>query len=1064
MRLNISAWAIRQPMPSIVMFVVLCLMGLFAFRTLPITKFPNIDVPVVSVTITQSGAAPSELETQVTKRVEDALAGITGVKNMISTINDGSSVTAVEFRLEVNTDRALNDVKDAIAKIRADLPRNIDEPVVQRIEVEGQPIVTYAVAAPARTLEELSWHVDDVVKRELQGAKGVGRVSRIGGVNREIKITLDPDRLSSLGITAGEVNRQLRATSVDLAGGRSEIGGIEQSIRTLASSRTLDELAATRIVIAGKREVRLGDLGTVTDSIEEPRSFARLDGSTPVVAASIYRSKGASEYDVKTVVEKRMADLSKRNPGFTYTIIDDAAAYTYGNYKAAMATLVEGALLAVIVVLIFLRDWRATVITAIALPLSIIPTFWALDALGFSLNLVSLLAITLATGILVDDAIVEIENIVRHMRMGKSPYRAALEAADEIGLAVIAITFTIVAVFAPVSFMGGIAGQYFKQFGLTVAVAVLFSLLVARLITPMMAAYFMRPHPHVEARDGRLMRAYTRLLAATIRHPWLTMACGIGIFAASIWSVGLLPTGFIPPEDSARIVMAMELPPGSRLEDVRSKTDEVARSVRQIPEVDRVYVVGGSSPTGNLETRKSALYVKLVHKSQRSRKQKEIEREVSRRLADIPDLRAWYVNERGERELALTLASQDAAALDTVVAKLEAQMRQQPGFINVAAVAGIERPEIRVSPRFDESARLGVTTEQISEALRIATIGDVGPALARFSLPDRQIPIRVLFDESARGNQQRVESMTVLGSNGIAVPLTAVADITFGQGASSIERFNRERRVVVGTDLVGITTGQGAEIIESMPAITSMPASVRLLKTGDAEIQDEVFSGFARAMGLGIVLVLGVLVLLFGSVFLPITILLSLPLSIGGVIVALLVTHNPISMPVVIGILMLMGIVTKNAIMLVDFAIEEVARGVPKTEAIIDAGRKRARPIIMTTIAMAAGMLPSAYGVGDGGEFRAPMAIGVIGGLIASTMLSLVFVPSFYVIMDNFSQFMTRVFGRFVGPTDEPEEARPPGSAPAGQAAPHAGPAVEWPMPTIDTDPLPATTRRVAAE
>ena len=1101
MRMNISAWSIRQPMPSIVLFVVFCLMGWFSFKSLPITKFPNIDVPVISVTITQSGAAPAELETQVTKRVEDAVAGISGVKTLISNINDGNSVTAIEFRLEVNTDRALNDVKDAVAKIRADLPKSIDEPVIQRIEVEGQPIVTYAVSAPAKTLEELSWHVDDVLKRELQGAKGVGRVSRIGGVNREIKIALDPDRIAALGITAGEINRQLRSTSVDLTGGRSEVGGIEQSIRTLASSRTLDELANTRIVIAGKREVRLGDLGTISDSWEEPRSFARIDAETPVVAASIYRSKGASEYDVKTIAEKRIKALAAKNPDFTYTIIDDAAAYTYGNYKSAMSTLIEGAALAVVVVLVFLRDWRATIITAIALPLSIIPTFWAIDAMGFSLNLVSLLAITLATGILVDDAIVEIENIVRHMAMGKSPYRAALEAADEIGLAVIAITFTIVAVFAPVSFMGGIAGQYFKQFGLTVAVAVLFSLLVARLITPMMAAYFMRPHPHVEPRDGRLMRGYTRFLGVTTRHPFLTLLSGLAIFGVSIWSVSLLPTGFIPPEDSARIVMALELPPGSRLDDVRAKTDEVAKAVRKgIPEVDKVYIVGGSSPTGTLETRRASLYVKLVHKSKRARKQKAIEREVSRLIADIPDVRAWYVNDRGERELALTLASQDPKALDRVVAKVEAQMRQQPGFINVAAVAGIERPEIRLEPKFEEAARLGVTTEQISEAVRIATIGDVGPSLARFTLADRQIPIRVLFEEQARGQLQRIESMTVLGSNGIAVPLSTVAELSFGQGASSIERYNRERRVVVGTDLVGITTGQGAEIIEGLSAIKEMPANVRLLKTGDAEIQEEVFTGFARAMGLGMVLMLGVLVLLLGSVFMPLAILMSLPLSIGGVILGLLITSNPISMPVVIGILMLMGIVAKNAIMLVDFAVEEVARGVPRAEAIIDAGRKRARPIIMTTIAMVAGMLPSAYGIGDGGEFRAPMAIGVIGGLVVSTVLSLIFVPSFYVLMHDLALFMSRLLGRFVGPRDEPGEAAAahgraapeagapspapvaavvaaatsaasagsaPGMGHAGAAGPGAGNVIEWPMPHIDTDPLddePPPRRRVAAE
>ncbi|MGL4240352.1 MAG: efflux RND transporter permease subunit, partial [Beijerinckiaceae bacterium] len=523
MAVNFSAYSIRKPIPSILLFIVLCLMGVVSFMQLPVTRFPNIDVPVVSVAVTQSGAAPAELETQVAKRIEDTLAGVTGVKRLITTLNDGRSVTIVEFQLEVNVEKALNDVKDSVAKVRADLPRTVDEPIIEKIDVEGQAILTYAVASPGMTLEQLSWHVDDVVKRKLQGAKGVGRVTRIGGVEREIRITLQPDRLSALGITAADVNRQLRATNVDLAGGRGEIGGQEQTIRTLGGARSVDELSGTKIILPGGREVRLGELGEVTDVFEEPRAFARLNAETPVVTAAIYRAKGASDYDVKNVVLKRIAELEKENPNVTFTSIDDSVRYTYGNYKSAMTTLIEGALLAVVVVFIFLKDWRATLISCVALPLSIIPTFWAMDAMGFSLNLVSLLAITLVTGILVDDAIVEIENIVRHMRMGKSPYKAAMEAADEIGLAVIAITFTIVAIFAPVSFMGGVAGQYFKQFGLVVAAAVLFSLLVARLITPMMAAYLMKPSKHENETPGLLMRSYLRLLHATMLSRKVTL-------------------------------------------------------------------------------------------------------------------------------------------------------------------------------------------------------------------------------------------------------------------------------------------------------------------------------------------------------------------------------------------------------------------------------------------------------------------------------------------------------------------------------------------------------------
>jgi hydrophobic/amphiphilic exporter-1 (mainly G- bacteria), HAE1 family len=1019
MAVNFSAYSIRQPMPAILLFVVLCMLGFVSFSQLPVTKFPNIDVPVISVTVTQSGAAPAELETQVTKKIEDTLSGITGVKRLISTMTDGRSTTVVEFQLEVNVEKALNDAKDAVSKVRAELPRTVDEPLIEKIDVEGQAILTYAVASPSMTPEQLSWHVDDVVKRQLQGLKGVGRVTRIGGVDREIRITLDPARLAALGVTAADVNRQLRATNVDLAGGRGELGGQEQTIRTLGGARSLGELAATKIVLPGAREVRLSELGEITDVFEEPRSFARLNGDTPVVTAAIYRAKGASEYDVKNRVTKSFETLAVANPDVNYRLIDDAVRNTYGNYKSAMTTLIEGAILAVIVVFIFLKDWRATIISCVALPLSIIPTFWAMDVMGFSLNLVSLLAITLVTGILVDDAIVEIENIVRHMRMGKSPYRAAMEAADEIGLAVIAITMTIVAIFAPVSFMGGVAGQYFKQFGLVVAVAVLFSLLVARLITPMMAAYLMRPIKHVMEKDGWLMRAYLAFLRVTLRWRWITLLAGFGVFYVSIWSSSTLPTGFIPPDDSGRIVMALELPPGATLEAQRRKTDEAVRQIQELPEVQQVLIVGGSSPTGQRETRKASAYVQLKPKAERTRKQRQVEADVAAKLSNVPDLRSWYVNERGERELAVSLVGTNVANLQQVVASMEAALRQKPEFRNVAAIAGVERPEIIVTPRDEDAARFGITTDQISEAVRVATIGDVGPALAKYNAGDRLLPIRVQMQESARGDLRFVESMQITGGTGITVPLAAVANVSFGQGFSSIERYNRQRRVVVGTDLVGITTGQGLEQIMALPVMQKLPDGVSLLITGDAEIQGEVFAGFAKAMGLGLLIVFGVLVLLFGSIFHPITIMLSLPLSIGGVILALLVTNNPISMPVVIGILMLLGIVTKNAIMLVDFAVEAEATGVPRDEAILDAGRKRARPIIMTTIAMVAGMLPSAWGVGDGGEFRAPMAIGVIGGLLVSTVLSLVFVPSFYSIMDSISGFFGRVFSRFIGPNED---------------------------------------------
>ncbi len=1045
MQLNFSAWAIRNPVPPILLFAVLVLLGAISFMRLPVTKFPNIDIPVIAVQVTQGGATPAELETQVTKEIEDAVANITGVKHVQSTVTDGASVTAIEFRLEIDTDRAVNDVKDAIDKIRADLPRTVDEPIVSRIDVEGQSILSYAASSPGMTLEQLSWHVDDVVKRQLLGLKGVGKVERYGGVNREIRIQLDPDRLLAYGITAADVNRQVRSTNVDLGSGRGEVAGQEQAIRVLAGARRVETLAATKIDLNNGRQVRLSDLGKVTDDASEQRSFGRFNGE-PVVSFGIFRSKGASEMSVRDTVNKKLGELRTQYPDVKLTNIDDAVAYTAGNYRSAMETLIEGSILAVIVVFLFLKNMRATLISAIALPLAAIPTFAIMSMMGFSLNLVSLLAVTLVTGILVDDAIVEIENIVRHMNMGKSPYRAALEAADEIGLAVIAISLTIVAIFVPVSFMGGIAGQYFKQFGLTVASAVLISLLVARLITPMMAAYLLKPVPEKPHVDGMLMRAYTRFLRATLSVRYLTLVAGVALFSASIWATGMLPSGFIPQEDQSRVVVSAELPPGSTLAETRDKTDRMVEVLRAIPEVKSVFVLGGTSPTGQLEIRRAALTIQLVNKTERNRTQKDLEEVIALKLMDVPDSRAWFVNERGERELSFNMLSSDGDALTRSMSKLEGALRAVPGLRNVAAEAALDRPEILVVPKFDEAAKLGVSAEQISETIRVATIGDVEFNLAKFNAGDRQIPIRVQIEETARKDMKRIEQLRITSTTGKSIPLTAVADVTFSQGPSSITRYDRKRSAKIGTDLVpGLALSEARERFLKTVEEQKLPASVSLQAAGDAEIQDEVASGFITAMGTGLMLVLGVLILLFASVTQPITILLSLPLSFGGVVVGLLATNNAVTMPVYIGLLMLMGIVTKNAIMLVDFGVEKMKEGMERNDAIIDAGRKRARPIVMTTLAMVAGMLPSAMAVGEGGEFRAPMAIAVIGGLLVSTVLSLVFVPSFFTVMDDLGRAMQFLFGRFIGPTDEPD-TQPRETAVSNPVSSHASNPV-WPQP-----------------
>ena len=1020
MNWNVSAWSIRRPVPALVLFMVLLALGLVSFRQLPVTRFPNIDVPIVQVRISQQGAAPSELEVQVTKKIEDAIAGVNGVKHQTSAVTEGSSITSIEFRLEVNQDRALNDVKDAIARIRAELPRTIDEPIVSRIEIEGLPIVTYGARAPGKTPEELSWFVDDVVIRALQGVKGVSQIERFGGAQREIRIALDPDRLLAFGVTAGDINRQLRATNVDLAGGRGEIGGREQAIRTLAGKQSVADLAATMIALPKGRKVRLDQLGTVSDSIAEQRTFAALDGR-PIVAFAISRGKGASDTRVAAEVAEKIEQLRRANPDVEFKQLDSMVNYTLGAYQSTMKTLIEGAILAIAVVFLFLRDWRATLVSAIALPLSIIPAFWAIEAAGFSLNLVSLLAITIVTGILVDDAIVEIENIVRHMRMAKSPYRAALEAADEIGLAVIAITLTIIAVFMPVSFMGGIAGQYFKQFGLVVAFAVFFSLLVARLITPVLAAYFLRASKHRE-KEGLLLGTYTRVVRWSASHRYRAVALGLLIFAGSIGSFYLLPAGFLPAEDSARLLLAVELPPGSRLEETKAVTEKIARKVRERPEVASVFVNGGRVLGSGAEVRKATLVINLVAKEHRKLLQSEVQLRLGANLADMPDIRYWFLKDNGQRQFQLVVAGRDAEAVAHGAAELTSQAKRVPLLANVVSSAELDRPELRVVPNGDIAAELGVSTEAISEAVRIATIGDIGANLAKFDSGDRQVPIRVQLEERARADQQTLESLKVMTGSGAAVPLATVARFEFGQGPTAIDRYDRNRRVVIGADLIGDTPlGKAMEQVMAQPAVRQLPPHVEVRQFGDAEIMAEVFESFAQAMGAGTMMVYAVLVLLFGSFLQPVTILFSLPLSIGGAIVALAITAKPISLPVVIGILMLMGIVTKNAIMLVDFAVEEMRRGVPRLDAIVDAGRKRARPIVMTTIAMIGGMLPSAFGLGSGGEFRAPMAIAVIGGLLSSTLLSLIFVPAVFTVIDDIATGIWRFFRRFVGEADEPE-------------------------------------------
>ncbi|MDR6817537.1 multidrug efflux pump subunit AcrB [Neorhizobium sp. 2083] len=1015
MSMNISAWAIRKPLPSLLLFVVLTVVGLYSFTQLPITYFPTIIEPVVKITVEQSGATPSELETEVTRPVENAVATLPNIKEMKSTVTQGRSVTEVEFELGlVSPDRAVADVRDAVVKVRSDLPETIDEPVIERVEEEAQSIVTYAVTNKDMTLSELSWFVDDVVSRRLQGLKGVGRVERIGGVEREIHVELDPTRLQALSLTANAVNQNLIDNQIDGSGGRSSLSGRERTITSAAVAQSVQELAALRISLSDTTSIRLSDIGQVRDTVAEARSFATLD-KFDVIGFSVYRSQGASDVAVAEEVAAALATLSSDNANTQFELVDDNVSYTAGNYHSAMKTLFEGASLSIVIVFVFLRDWRATAVAAVALPLSIIPTFFAIDLLGFSLNILSLLAITLVTGILVDDAIVEIENVVRHRNMGKSAYRAALDASDEIGLAVMAISATIIAVFTPVGFMSGVVGLYFREFGLTVAIAVFFSLLVARLITPILAAYIMTSHAASPEQKGLLALGYEGLLRVTLRWRWLTVGCALGVFALALVVIGSLPTAFLPEEDTGRLTLTVELPPGAGLDETRKATDEIVDLVRLEDGVEHVFVRAGANTTGQEDVRYAVVLVDLLHKSQRARSSFAIEESLERTLSAVADVRLRFLNTRGGRDLSFAVLSADGDLAQRAAEAILAALAADKSFVNPTADSAATRPELRMTVQMDKASTIGVSSAAIARTIRVSTVGDVDTRLPKFTDGSRQIPIRVLLDSRARNDLPTLEMLTVPAADGTAVPLSAVVDMSLDESISTIERFDRERRIEIGADMAsGLTSGQGLDRLMQLDGVKNLPQGVRIQATGDSDTEGEVFSSFGVAMGAGLLLVLVVLILLFGSILAPWTILASLPLSIGGVAAGLLLSGSALSLPVVIGILMLMGIVTKNAIMLLDFAIHREAHGLSRVDAIVEACSQRARPIIMTTLAMIGGMLPSAIGIGDGGEFRAPMAIAVIGGLLVSTLLSLIVIPSLHLIVSSVGDRAVRIFRPFL--------------------------------------------------
>ncbi|MHB8915120.1 MAG: efflux RND transporter permease subunit [Thiobacillus sp.] len=1012
--MNVSTLSIRNPVPAIMLFALLTLAGLFAYHRNQIQDFPDIELPVVIVSAALPGAAPAQLETDVARKIEDAVASLPGVKNIFTKVLDGVATVTVEFVLEKPISDAVNDVRDAVTQIRADLPSEVREPTVTKISTAGRPVLTLTASANPNSSfddQELSWFIDNTVTKRLLSVPGLGAIKRIGGVDREIRIELDTAKMAALNVAAVDVSRRLRLVQQEAPGGRGDVSGAEQAVRTIATVKSAAELGMLDIPLADGRHVRLDDIAHITDTVAEPRSLATEDGKK-VVGFEVFRTKGASELDVATGARAAIAELQATHRNIRLNEVIDNASPIAENFRGSMHVLYEGALLAVLVVWLFLRDWRATLIASTALPLSVIPTFLGLQYFGYTLNTVTLISLALVVGVLVDDAIVEIENIARHLRMGKTPIEAATDAANEIGMAVIATTFALVAVFLPTAFMSGVPGLFFKQFGWTAVLAILASLMVARMLTPMMAAYLLKPASQDEPKDSWMMQRYLAAMQWCLRHRRRTIFASAVFFAGSIALVPLLPTGFVPAADRAQTQINIELPPGSTLAETRRVAEQARIAAMQVNGIKHVFssIGGGSSgdafaPGASAEARRAVLTLSTTHRDDREEPLSEIEMQLRDKMANIPGARFNVGRMDTGVKMQLVLRSEDAVALSATARAVERELRTLRGVGNVSSSASLVRPEIIVRPDFARAADLSVTAASIGETVRVATAGDYDINLTKLNLAERQVPIRVKLPDAVRADLNAIARLTVPGKNG-PVLLGNVASITMESGPAQIDRLNRSRNVVFDVELGNRTLGEVNTEARALPSMRNLPPSVKIAELGDTQEMQALFASFGIAMTIGVLCIYGVLVLLFRDFLQPVTILAALPLSIGGAFIALLLTGKALSMPTMIGLIMLMGIVTKNSILLVDYTVLAREAGMSRFDALVDACHKRSRPIVMTTLAMGMGMLPLALGWSADPSFRSPMAVAVIGGLITSTLLSLLVVPVVYTLIDDLEQFL----------------------------------------------------------
>jgi hydrophobic/amphiphilic exporter-1 (mainly G- bacteria), HAE1 family len=1022
---NLSAHAIRNPMPVAVLFLVLALGGLLGFRALPVTLSPDTSFPVAVVTAADPGADPADLAQSVTEPIEDAVAAIVGVHHVLSQTASGIATITVEFNIGVNPDAAIAAVRAAVDTARDRLPPGLQPPGVTQLETQGGPVLTYAVANPSLSVLALSQLVRTRVVGALSGLPGVATVTALGARSPEISIAVDPARLAASGLTLPALDRQIRAAVGVPQSGTGMVDGAAAPVSTRAAYDSAASLSGLPIALAPGVSVPLGAIASARKDAAPAVTLARLDGS-PVVAFAIWPSPGSDALRLAGAVQAALKDLAVRHAGLVFTRVAGTVDDTRSSYDTALEALLEGLLLAAATVWLFLRDLRATVIAALAMPLSLLPVFLVLMLLGQSLNSVTLLALALVVGILVDDAIVEIENIQRHIGMGKRPYRAALDAADEIGPAVVATSFAIIAVFLPVSMMQGVVGQYFKPFGLAVAVAVFASLLVARLFTPLLAAFFLLPRPQ-QRKPGSTagwLQDYRVWLDRGLANPGTCLVAAGGVLVLTVLVASLLPTGFLPAQDQDESHVALILPPGSTVEAADLAAAGLSRVLLDAASLHRdiqsVFTLsgGGDGGLGANPAAPNEVAITVLLRPGRPDTRTQFEARLRTVLDGMPDL-GWHMSDQGgSRDVELDFTGEDLAVLGQAMQRLAAEAAFLPGLSHVQTTMAPYATEISITPKGPLATTLGVSAADLAGTLVLAT-GTVLPDAPVVSQAGNLLPLRLKLAGAA--NAAALGRLPIQAGTG-EVPLALVADLGIRPGPALITRVDRAPMAGIGADLLpGATLGQALHELHALPAYTSLAADgVTELDLGAAEFMRNMFAQFGLALGGGLLVLLGVMLLLFRNWLQPLTVLATLPLCVGGALLALLLGGFALDLSSSIGLLALLGIVTKNAILMVDAALAGERAGLSRVHAARDAGLRRARPVVMTSMAMIAGMMPVTLISSAGASLRQPMAFALMGGLLASTALSLFLVPVFYVLIGNVTDRLAPAFARLVttAPTD----------------------------------------------